>query len=274
MDKLFSCRNCIHNGVQTLSVGPGAGFCLKFNSVIRNPDTTTCKYLHRKDLPRFAVSEGLMEHASEFAGCSGIASLRTGKEIQKEFYSEKYAWERGKFSPLTHALAQYWKTRRHWIMVQVFAGSVDGLRAIAHASLFRRYLDTCGKWQSSWRLVLALIQELDTEPQFTADMLTSVDSPQAREDALWDVFFVRLSAIQEFGWHSGIEEMRWLSDSLNGSLAAFDWTGLKPDLTKAQPSLTKAVITLAKKEHVYFGHKQEEEGAEAIESDNEDEINE
>jgi len=262
VDVLYSCRNCIHNGVQTIFVGAGAGFCLKFNSVIHRPDQTTCKYLHRKDLPRFVVDEGLMEHAAEFAGCSGIASLRTTKPIQRVHYNEQYYWEHGQFSPLTHALAQYFKTKRHWIMVQVFAGSVDGLRAIAHASLFRRYLDTCAKWQSSWRLVLALIQELDSEPQFTAEMLTRPDSRDSRDDALWDVFFVRLSAIQEFGWHSGIEEMRWLSDSLNGSLSAFDWKGLKPDLAEVKPSLTKAVIALAKKEHVYFGQDEEAEAAE------------
>lgn len=256
MDVLFSCRNCIHNGVQTLSTGVGTGFCLKFNSVLHEPDTTTCKYLHRKDLPRFVVDEGLREHAAEFAGYSGIASLVTAKPIPPVPYSEQFDWEQNSFSPLMHAVAQYHKTTRHWIMVQVFAGSVDGLRAAAHASLFRRYLDKCGKWQSSWRLVLALIQELDIKPMFTPDMLLTDDS---EEEALWDVFFVRLSGIQEFGWHAGLDEMRWASDSLNGSLLAFDWKTLQPELSKLRTSMTKAVVTLAKKEKVYFGQPNEAE---------------
>ena len=68
MDELFSCRNCIHNSGQSLLIAEGLGFCLQHNSVIRDPDRTTCKYLHRKDLPNFVVHEGIGEHAAEFAG--------------------------------------------------------------------------------------------------------------------------------------------------------------------------------------------------------------
>lgn len=262
VDALFSCRNCIHNGVQSLSLGVGNGFCLKFSSVLVRPGQTTCKYLHRKDLPQFVVDEGLKEHASEFVGFSGMATLDGHKPVARVPYSERHVWEHGDFSPVMHALAQYHKTQRHWIMVQVFAGGVDGLRAVTHASLFRRYLDQCNKWQSSWRMVLALIEELDVEPQFTPNMLTRADSSDAREDALWDVFFVRISGIQEFGWHSGLEEMRWFSDSLNGALSKLDWKALRPELTKARGRLKKTVVALAKKEQVYFGQSQEAEAAE------------
>ena len=51
MDELFSCRNCIQNAGQSLTTGHGSGFCLTHNSVIPDPIRTTCKFLHRKDLP-------------------------------------------------------------------------------------------------------------------------------------------------------------------------------------------------------------------------------
>ena len=75
MDELFSCRNCIHNCGQSLLIGQGSGFCLQHESVIWEPDRTTCKYLHRKDLPYFVVEEGTREHAAEFAGFPFLVSL-------------------------------------------------------------------------------------------------------------------------------------------------------------------------------------------------------
>src|ERR1700678_3918496 len=99
MDELFSCRNCIHNASQSLNVGRGAGYCLKHDSVLERPEKSTCKYLHRKDLPRFVVDEGLREHAAEFAGFSGIVSLDTRQPISRKYYSERFAWDHGIFDP-------------------------------------------------------------------------------------------------------------------------------------------------------------------------------
>ena len=124
MDSLFSCRNCIHNCAQTLNLGPGQGFCLKHNSVILKSELTTCKYLHRKDLPAFVVEEGVREHASEFAFFPAMASLDKLVPVPAVKYSERFAWERGQFSPLLHVLAQYHKMKPHWIMVQSFSGGV------------------------------------------------------------------------------------------------------------------------------------------------------
>ena len=99
MDELFSCRNCIQNCGQSLLIGRGAGYCVKHDTVLFYPERTTCKYLHRKDLPRFVVDEGLREHASEFGGFSGIADLLEHKPIERLHYSEKFAWERKQFDP-------------------------------------------------------------------------------------------------------------------------------------------------------------------------------
>src|SRR5262245_27949066 len=88
MDELFSCRNCIRNAGQSLLIGTGSGFCLQYESVIRDPDRTTCKYLHRKDLPCFVVEEGTREHAAEFAGFPLLVSLDTREPIEQIRYSE------------------------------------------------------------------------------------------------------------------------------------------------------------------------------------------
>ena len=139
---LFSCRNCVHNPGQSLNLIPGEGFCLKFRSLIERPESTTCKYLHRKDLPSFVVEEGIREHAADFAFVPSMANLETREIIEPLRYSEKFAWETRRFHPLIHAIAQYHKTAKKWIFIQSFTSGMDGLRALTHASLVRRYMQT------------------------------------------------------------------------------------------------------------------------------------
>src|SRR5204862_1963992 len=100
MGELFSCRNCIHNSGQSLLIGQGSGFCLQHESVIWDPDRTTCKYLHRKDLPYFVVDEGTREHAAEFAGFPFLVSLDAKEPIERIRYSERLRWEKGTFDPI------------------------------------------------------------------------------------------------------------------------------------------------------------------------------
>ena len=135
MDELFSCRNCIHNCGQSLNIGRGTGFCLQHDSLIPEPGRTTCKYLHRKDLPSFVVDEGVREHAAEFALFPRLVTLDTKESIERIRYSEKRGWEDGTFDPLTHALAQYHKSSPKWVFIQAFSAGVDGHRSLAHASL-------------------------------------------------------------------------------------------------------------------------------------------
>lgn len=254
MDAVFSCRNCVHNCGQTLNLGVGPGFCLKHNSVLTDPDDTTCKYLHRKDLPSFVVDEGVGEHAKEFAFFPTLVTLSTKKPRPIVRYSEKHDWEKRRFAPVHHALAQYHKMKPHWIMVQTFTGGVDGLRAVAHASLVRHYLATCDTWRSSYRLVLGLMQEVDIEPHFnSADLVLRKSSvSEVEKDAVWDVVFARISGIQEYGWHAGIEDITWLTDHLNGGLGDLDWTKLQTELTAAKAKWTDRVIAHAKSEKGYF----------------------
>jgi hypothetical protein len=255
MDELFSCRNCIHDAGQSLNAGQGAGYCLKHDSVIPAPERTTCKYLHRKDLPHFVVDEGVREHAAEFALFPRLVTLDTKEPIERIPYSERYYWEKRTFDPLTHALAQYYKAQRRWVLIQAFTGGSDGRRSLAHASLVRHYMDHCGTWTSSYRLVLGLLEEIDETPYFTRKaLLPSAGMPveEIANDALWDVVFVRLSAVQEYGWHAGLEALIWATDALNGSLAELDWPGLQQELTRRRDEWITLIITHATAHDGFF----------------------
>lgn len=255
MDALFSCRNCIHDCGQSINIGRGPGFCLQHDSVIWEPGKTTCKYLHRKDLPRFVVEEGVQEHAAEFAHCSGMALLESAQPVKRVPYSEKFVWERRQFDPLTHAMAQYWKSDRRWVLIQAFSGGLDGRRSLVHAAFVRRYMNRCGSWRSSYRLVLALLQEIDIRPHFTpeTDLVEhDVQSDEVVREALFDVVFARIAAIQEYGFHSGIRDLRWATDALNGGLSELDWSKLQLALGGVRGSWTEEIISHAKSEDVFF----------------------
>jgi|GEM_PF-804704 len=255
MDKLYSCRNCIHNGGQSLLIGRGDGFCIKHDSVIFKPSQTTCKYLHRKDLPFLVVDEGLREHASEFAGFSAMADLITHAPIHRLRYSEKFAWERRQFDSVNQSLAQYHKTRPTWIFLQAMSGGIDGRRSLAHASIVRRYMDNCGTWVSSYRFILGMIQELSISPIFNDTDLNDEEGDigeEVHEDAVWDVFFTRLAGIQEYGFHSGLEDLMWATDKLNGALVTLDWLKLKNELNERTEEWTNMVIEHANIEGEFF----------------------
>ncbi|HWY87324.1 MAG TPA: hypothetical protein VNX28_11395 [Gemmataceae bacterium] len=255
MDELFSCRNCIHNCGQSPNVGQGAGYCLQHDSVIWEPERTTCKYLHRKDLPHFVVDEGVREHAAEFAFFPLLVTLDTKKPIEQIRYSEKFAWERGSFDPLTHALAQYYKIPRRWVLIQAFTGGADGRRSLTHGSLVRHYMDRCGKWTSSYRLVLGLLDEIDDPPHFSRRSLLishGLSAEEVAQDALWDVVFVRLSALQEYGWHAGLEPLIWASDEVNGSLSEMNWPTLQAEFANLRPRWIDLIISHAKEHGVFF----------------------
>jgi hypothetical protein len=266
MDELFSCRNCIHNSGQSLNAGQGTSYCLKHDSVIAEPGRTTCKYLHRKDLPHFVVDEGIREHAAEFALFPRLVTLDTKRPIERLQYSERYSWESREFDPLTHALAQYYKAPKKWVLIQVFTGGSDGRRSLAHASLVRHYMDHCGTWTSSYRLVLGLLEEIDETPHFTRNALIQSDGLTADElrfDALWDVVFVRMSALQEYGWHAGLEPLIWATDTVNGSLAELNWQHLQAQLSELREKWIASIISHAKEHQGFFpkpDYEEEESG--------------
>ncbi|MCI5143909.1 MAG: hypothetical protein D3909_19755, partial [Candidatus Electrothrix sp. ATG1] len=72
------------------------------------------------------------------------------------------------------------------------------------------------------------------------------------EEAGWDVFFTRLAGIQEYGFHSGIEDLMWASDQLNGALVNLDWLELKNELNERREEWTNMVVEHASKEGKFF----------------------
>ncbi|MFM8332980.1 MAG: hypothetical protein ACKN9T_14950 [Candidatus Methylumidiphilus sp.] len=255
MEQLFSCRNCIHNCGQSLLIGNGAGFCLKHHSVLYASATTTCKYLHRKDLPSFVVDEGIREHAAEFAEFSNLADLLTHQPIDRIPYSERFVWERRQYDPINQSLAHYHKTKPVWVFLEAMSGGVDGRRMLTHASLVRRYMANCGMWRSTYRFVLSLIHEFPNDPQFSdAELVCGVDDDLdlVRDDARWDVFFVRLGCLQEYGFHSGLPELMWATDHLDGGLSSLDWNAMQNELAVKVPQWSELIVEHARSEDAFF----------------------
>jgi len=267
MESLFTCRNCVHNCGQSLNISSGSGYCLQHDSLIAVPHDTTCKYLHRKDLPFFVVDEAHKEHAAEYVMFPRMVSVSRNEPIPPSNYSERVDWERRSFDPVLLICANYHRSARKWVLIQSFAGGLDGRRALIHASLIRRYMNHCGTWVSSYRLILSLIQELCFPPTFTDGDLLLADNDDAgevRQEAFWDVIFTRIAAIQEYGWHSGLEELLWVTDNLNGALANFDWQALLVQLQEKRDPWITMVISHAKQEGEFWTAKHEEQEDEEI----------
>jgi hypothetical protein len=265
MRELFSCRNCVHNAGQSLHIGRGQGYCMKHASLLVDPKDTTCKYQHRKDLPHFVVDEGRSEHAGEFAGFSELVSLSGHEPIRKTAYSEKYSWEHRQFDPVNNTLANYSRVKgKQWVLVQSFAGGIDGRRSLVHASLVRGYLDSSGTWTSTYRMALALVQQMTEPAQFPKqqlDLTDGEDEEAAREEARWDLFFTQLSGLQEYGWHAGLENLRWASDEVSGGLAELDWEQVELDLAVTCPRWMESIIRHAQEHNEFFTQLSREEEA-------------
>ncbi|MFV8751971.1 hypothetical protein ACNOYE_15605 [Nannocystaceae bacterium ST9] len=248
MDEIFSCKNCIHNPGQSLNLGREAGYCLQHKSLIRAPGETTCKYLYRKDLPNFVVDEARSEHAAEFAGFPAMVSLRTKQRVQTAHYSERAAWEHRDFDPITNSMAQFYKGQgtTRWIVIQSYAGGLDGRRLMVHGSLTRRYLNNCDDWRTSYRLVLSVVQDMQELPEFSARDTDDED------EARWDLFFSQLASIQEYGWHASIEELTWASDALGDGLSDLDLGKLHTELTEVCPRWVDLIIRDAVDNDAFF----------------------
>ncbi len=257
MDEIFSCRNCVHNAGQTLNIGRGGGFCLLHKSILRSPSELTCKYLTRKDLPSFVVDESVKEHAYEFATYSSIVDTTTMRLAQRVYYSERHAWLSHSFDALTMTLSSADRVKPTRLFVESLAGGADGRRSLAHASAVRRYMANCGTWRSSYRLVLSLVQGLQDSPVFTPHDLESPDTD--KDDAVWDLFFVRISGVQEYGFHAGIEPLMWATDQLGDSFANLDWIGVYNNISNLSNVWIESIISHAQDEGQFFQEPPPEE---------------
>ena len=218
-------------------------------SVLKHSERTTCKYLARKDMPFFVVDEGVKEHAYEYAQFSTIVDMPTGESVNRTVYSEKHAWSTGTYDALTQILAHSNKITPTWVFVQSIAGGADGKRLLAHASLVRRYMTNCGTWRSSYRFALSVIKEVSQRPFFaTSDLLEGATADEAE----WDVLFARLSCVQEYGFHSGIDELMWATDHVNGALVELNLSGVRQELDKKSLEWVEMVIRHATDNGAFF----------------------
>jgi hypothetical protein len=230
---LFSCKNCIHNPAQGLTMGRGAGFCLQWGSVVERPEQTTCKYLHRKDLPAFLVREAVEEHADELADTRGMVDIYGHERLPLRSMD---AGAPAILDPATHVVATYHALEsardvtadRRGELIGLFAGSVDGRTALFHASLVRRGMLGVASWQTRKDLVTALLDEIDSDVFFNDRDLVGLDggpTDAARAAARWEVAYARLSGIQEFGWHAAMDVFKHPLRDLGDLVAAEDWPG-------------------------------------------------
>jgi len=116
-------------------------------------------------------------------------------------------------------------------------------------------MQRCDTWKSSYQLAPAVLQELDIEPVFGQRDLYLREGEEYEDvvsDALWDVFFCRLGSVQEYGFHAGIQELMWTTDSLNRAMSDFDWKILKSALEEKRTQQTLTVIRHAESENEYF----------------------
>ncbi|WP_437581297.1 hypothetical protein [Sorangium sp. So ce887] len=246
---LFSCRNCIHNPAQGLTLGPGAGFCLTWGSILDQPEQTTCKYLHRKDLPMFLARDGIREHEDEFSQVAYMADLETHAPLVPRAYDSDDVPDAERLDNVTRAVAAYHAldsapdttVQRRSLTLATFAGAADGRRAMMYASLVRRVLASGAPARMWTRRVLDLLDEIDTDVLFrAADLLEAGGAAAAR----WEVAHARLSCIQEFGWHAAREELMYPMMELGAHVAEEDWNGFLLALGRLKGSFRDVVIAL------------------------------
>ena len=208
------------------------------------------------------MEDATKEHAAEFSMGPGIADLRTKQRIKIAVYSERRFWETREYDPQLNAVAGYHRksealneeTPRKWRIIQAFAGSIDGRKALGFASLVRRYMNHCDSWWSSYRFILGVIAEIDYEVFFRDENIKiegDVSESEMREQATWEVFFTRLSGIQEFGWHASMDSLKFPMRELSAYMDT-SWNSIKSILAKLKKRWEDEVIALATQEGQFF----------------------
>ena len=102
---------------------------------------------------------------------------------------------------------------------------------------------------------MGLIEEIDDEPVFSPKTLLPAAGEPAEvvaEEALWDVVFARVSAVQEYGWHASLESLIWATDAMNGALSNFRWPEVQQQLTRLRNDWLESVVRHAKENGKFF----------------------
>jgi hypothetical protein len=204
------------------------------------------------------IDEGEREHAYELAPFESLVDTVSMKPLPRTNYSERHAWLSKSFDPLLMTLAHARLIKPTRLFIETLAGGLDGRRALAHASVVRRYMANCDTWVSSYRLVLAMVQEFDVPAVFQASDLASGDIDNA-PDAKWDLFFVRIGGLQEYGFHAGLEDLIWATDGLGDALALLDWSAIQALLPKKKTEWMEIIIRHAQAGGAFFADRRVDE---------------
>ena len=138
-----------------------------------------------------------------------------------------------------------------WRFIQAFGGSFDARRALAYSSLVRRYMHHCDSWNSSYRLILAQIEETGASIAVPEEELLS-DNGMGERAACWEVFFAQLSGLQEFGWHASLESLTAPMSRLGSAVAEFDWDAVRTAVQPLRVEWRAEIIAKAQIEGEYF----------------------
>jgi len=110
----------------------------------------------------------------------------------------------------------------------------------------------CGTWRSSYRFALSAIKEVSQHPFFAdGDLLDG----STADEAEWDVLFARISCVQEYGFHSGIEALMWATDQVNGALVDFNLIQVRDELSKKSLEWVDLVIHHATDNGAFFSDR-------------------
>ena len=61
-----------------------------------------------------------------------------------------------------------------------------------------------------------------------------------------------MGCLQEYGFHSGLQELLWATDQLNGGLSSLDWEGTQSELAVKVPQWSALIIQHATGEGAFF----------------------
>lgn len=262
MRNLYTCDNCIFNPAQYQDVGAKTGFCLRYNSLLKNSSHTTCRFLKRKDLPYFITEEGHKEHSKAFANTKGIVFYYTKITEPFKNYSQHHVWMNHIFDPYLHEVAIYHQSGKKWVYLEAFSASRNPIKSIIYSSLTRRYIAQCGSQKDNYRIILCLSsdigEKIELQPKDFRIEITHEEFDALQDTYLKDIVLMKLYAIQEYGFIMQDENIMWVSDELNGALLS-SWREFFVSIQELVPMIQSYIVASATKRNTFFPQTEDNE---------------
>jgi len=255
MRNLYVCDNCLWNPAQYQDIGASIGFCLRYNSLLKNASHTTCRFFQRKDLPSFVAEDGHQEHAKTFAESHGIVYYSTTVAEQVTPYSHRHMWLTHTFDPYLHEVAMYHQMEKKWIYLETFPASRNPIKSIMYSSFVRRYIAQSGAQHDHYRMMLCLSSDLNETIELQLRdfriELSSGEFEAVHETYLKDIVLLKLYALQEYGNIVHDDELMWVSDELGGALTS-SWREFFASVRQCVPLIQSAIIASATQRKTFF----------------------